>query len=281
MLKRALVALLAALLIPSPALAWWDYGHETVAAIAYRQVSPKTQAAIRALLRRGALLETPTCPVATIEQASYWADCVKTLGPRFSYAFSWHYQNVDICKPFDLKQACKDGNCVSTQIERNAKLLADKTVPVRERLMALAFLVHFTGDLHMPLHAGDRSDRGGNDVKAGYGAASSERMNLHGIWDGYLAERAISTPPPIVRRFSAAERATIGAGTIADWSRESWQVSRDVAYASALGGDPCGPRPTARVTLDDATIERLIAPLRRQVERGGIRLARLLEEALG
>ncbi|MGH6782592.1 MAG: S1/P1 nuclease [Sphingomonadaceae bacterium] len=278
---RLLLALVMALCLPSPALAWWEYGHETVAAIAYRQVAPKTRAAIDALLRQGKLLETPTCPVATIEQASYWADCVKPLGQRFSYAFSWHYQNVDVCKPFDLKAACKDGNCVSAQIERNAKLLADKDVPVRERLMALAFLTHFVGDLHMPLHAGDRGDLGGNRVKAGYGAASTERMNLHLIWDGYLAERAISTPPSIIRDFSVEERVTLGADNVEDWSRENWQIARDTVYATAYRGDPCGPAPTERVTLDNATIETLIAPLRLQVERGGIRLARMLDEALG
>lgn len=278
---RALLAFVAALCLPAPAFAWWDYGHETVAAIAYKQVNPRTRAAIDALLRQGKLLETPTCPVATLEQASYWADCVKPLGQRFSYAFSWHYQNVDVCKPFDLKAACKDGNCVSAQIERNVKLLADKAVPVRERLMALAFLAHFVGDLHMPLHAGDRGDLGGNRVKAGYGAASTERMNLHLIWDGYLAERAISTPPPIVRDFSAEKRATLGAGGVEDWSRENWQIARDTVYATAYGGDPCGPAPKERVTLDNATIETLIAPLRLQVERGGIRLARMLDEALG
>ena len=71
------------------------------------------------LLARQALLETPTCPERTIEQASVWADCVKPLGQRFSYAYNWRYQNVNICKPFTLKGNCPDGNCVSAQIERD------------------------------------------------------------------------------------------------------------------------------------------------------------------
>ena len=145
MLRRiaALLALVATLL-SSPAWAYWEYGHETVAAIAYRNVTPATRARIDALLRRSQLLETPACPARTIEQASVWADCVKP-GERFSYAYSWHYQNVDICKPFDLKAACKDGHCVSAQIARDVKLLQDPKVPVREKVQALAFLVHFVG----------------------------------------------------------------------------------------------------------------------------------------
>lgn len=278
-----LLAFLAALflLAPAPAQAWWEYGHETVGAIAYRNVTPKARAAIDALLRKGRLLETPTCPVNTIELASYWPDCAKELGLRFSYAYSWHYQNVDICKPFDLKAACRDGNCVSAQVDRNLKLLKDKSVPERERLMALVFLVHFVGDLHQPLHAGDKSDLGGNRARAAYGDYVTQRLNLHSIWDGYLAERAISTPPPLVRVYSAEERAEMEKGTVEDWSRESWQVARDTVYASAYGCDPCTGPAQERSKLSNETIDMLIQPLRLQVERGGLRLARLLDEALG
>lgn len=274
------ILLAALIMVPAPAQAWWDYGHETVASIAWRNMTPKARAAADALMRQGRLLETPNCPVRTIEQAAYWADCVKP-GERFSYASSWHYQNVNICKPFDLKEACKDGNCVSAQITRNAKLLADPKVPVRERLMALAFLAHFVGDVHMPLHAGDRGDYGGNRARAAYGAAVTQRMNLHGIWDGYLAERAISTPPPLVRTYSAEERAAMDGGTVEDWSRESWLVARDTVYAVAWGGDPCTVTPPERAQLSNEAIDGLLAPLRLQVQRGGLRLAKMLNEALG
>ncbi|MBM3929074.1 MAG: S1/P1 nuclease [Sphingomonadales bacterium] len=272
----ALFALLASL-VAMPAQAYWEYGHETVASIAWANVTPATRARVAALLRQQKLLETPTCPAGTIEQASVWADCVKPLGERFSYAYSWHYQNVNVCKPFDLKSACKDGNCVSAQIERDVKLLKDPKVPSREKLMALVFLVHFVGDLHQPLHAGDRGDLGGNRAKADYGMYGPDRLNLHSIWDGYLAERAISTPPPVVKAYPAAERAAIQAGTVEDWSRDSWQVAK-AAYATAMGGDGCGPVP-ARSKLNDATIAGLVEPAREQVIKGGLRLARLLDEA--
>jgi hypothetical protein len=281
-MKRLLI-LLAAILgfgaAASPAAAYWEYGHETVAAIAYRNVTPATRAEIRELLKHQYLLETPTCPARTIEEASVWPDCIKELGPRFSYAYNWHYQNVDVCKDFTLKGNCPDGNCVSAQIERAVKLLKDRKVPVRERVMALAFLVHFVGDLHQPLHAGDRGDLGGNRAKSTYGIYSTERLNLHSIWDGLLAERAISTPPSLVRVYSPEERAAVNGGTVEDWSHDSWQVARDVVYGSAYG-NPCGPAPQ-RATLDEAKIEKLIEPARQQLVKGGLRLARLLDEALG
>jgi hypothetical protein len=279
---RLLLALLA-LLLSSPASAWWEYGHYTVARIAEDTVRPATRAEIRRLIARSAELETPTCPIRTIEDAAYWPDCVRQLRDRFSYSFPWHYQNVHICKPFDQASACKDGNCVSAQIERNQKLLADRSLPVRERLMALAFLAHFVGDLHMPLHAGDRGDRGGNDFAASYGLIAG-RANLHSIWDGYLAERGISTPAAGARGILASllpgERATMAGGTVTDWARESWAASRSFAYGSLMA-DPCGPKPDTRPTIDETQVRALIPVIRTQIARGGLRLGRLLDKALG
>ena len=281
---RSFILFLAALVTATtPAAAYWEYGHETVARIALDNVRPDTRAKIRALLRQGRLLDTPECPVATIEQASVWADCIKPLDERFAYAYSWHYQNVDVCQPFDLKAACKDGHCVSAQIERNARLLADTKVPIRERLMALAFLTHFMGDLAQPMHAGDRGDLGGNRVAANYGLVGG-RTNLHSIWDGYLAERAISTPPGgpsgLLANVRAEERARLSAGTVTDWSRESWEAARSQAYTSLLG-DPCGDKSAVRPTLTETKVQSLIPDVRREILAGGLRLAKLLDDALG
>lgn len=278
-----LLGLLALLGAAGPAHAYWEYGHESVARIAWEQMRPDTRRQVAVLLGQGHLLETPDCPVATIEEASVWADCIKPLGDRFAYAYSWHYQNVDVCKPFDLKSACKDGNCVSAQIERNARLIADTKVPVRERLTALAFIVHFVGDLHQPMHAGDHQDLGGNRVAANYGVVGG-RANLHGIWDGWLAERAISTPPSgpsaILASLSAEERSRLAAGSVEDWSREMWGKARDLAYQTLLP-DPCSPAPAGRPVLDEAEVRAMIPEVRTNVAAGGLRLARLLDDALG
>jgi hypothetical protein len=283
MFKRffVLLAPMALLLLPSPAAAFWEYGHESIATIALHEVSPVTRREIARLLAHAHELQTPACKARTIEQASVWPDCITTLGERFSYAFPWHYQNVNICKPFDTKAPCADGNCVSAQIARNKKLLADRSVPVRERLMALAFLVHFMGDIHQPLHAGDRGDRGGNDFKADYGAI--RKSNIHTIWDGLLADRAISQPPGgalgILGEVSAAERSAYRQGSLADWGKDSWQAAHDFAYGSLMA-DPCGPLPATRPVMSEEIIRKLVPVLRLQVAKGGIRLARLLDEAL-
>jgi len=278
----ALLALLSLLFLPSPALAWWEYGHQTTAEVAMDLVKPRTRQSILWLLKQQKALETPTCPARTIEDVSVWPDCIKTLGDRFSYAYEWHFQDVDICKPFDLKEPCAGGNCVSSQIARAQRMVADRELPVRDRLMALAFLVHFVGDLHQPLHGSEHAgDQGGNKVKASYGYMP--RTNLHSIWDGLLADRAISSPPAgaegILSELSPDRRAELAKGSIQDWSRESWEIAKRDVYGSVMA-DPCAQHTPGTVKMDQATIDRLIPVLRLQIAKGGIRLARLLDEAL-
>ena len=238
---------------------------------------------MKRILADQALLETPSCPAGTPADAAVWPDCVKPLKDvagksRFGYAYGWHFQDVEVCEPFapSLAAACKDGNCVSAQISRDVALLRDPATSRAGRVQALAFLLHFVGDLHQPLHAGEKHDQGGNGVPAAYGDYAPARFNLHSIWDGPLAERAITSGPSLVRRYPAAERA---AGTVTDWSRESWQVAHDTVYASALGGDACGPTP-AKVALSEATIASLVPAARLQVLRAGLRLAKELDRAL-
>jgi len=276
------LAALFALLCPSPAAAWWEYGHETTARVAMRLVKPRTRAAVTALLRRSAALETPTCPARTPAQASVWPDCVKTLGDRFAYASAWHYQDADICKPFDLKSACAGGNCVSAQIARAQRMVADRKLPTRDRVEALAFLIHFVGDLHQPLHTSEHADdAGGNRLKVRYGAKPD--TNLHAVWDGLLADPALSRPPAgaagLLAEFGPAQRASWRGGTVEDWSREGWEIARVKVYGSVLA-DPCGGPSPSSVTIDEAKAETLMPVVREQVAKAGVRLARLLDEAL-
>lgn len=282
-LAFALVALVS-LVSTAPAHAWGWYGHDVIAQIALANVKPATKAAVAALLAKRALLETPTCRADTLGRAATWADCVrssKVLKDRFSYQEPWHYQNVEPCKPFDVKSVCRNGNCVSAQIDRQVRLLKDPVLPERERVQALLLLIHFVGDLHQPLHAVDHNgDGGANGVRADYGIVTYEKLNLHRIWDAFLSERSITTPPSLVRTYTAEERAKLSAGNVTDWSREEWDLARTQVYPAALGPDFCTAPRDKRGSVSEAEIEALIPALRDQVVKGGLRLARLLDEAL-
>jgi hypothetical protein len=280
---RRLFALFILFALPAPAFGWWDYGHQVIARIAWIETSPATRSEIRRLLARSHLLETPTCPVRTIEEASQWADCIKSLGARFSSMVPWHYQGMEICRPFDVRAACPDGSCVTAQIERNRQRLSDRNLPDRERVLALVLLVHFVGDLHQPMHMASRDDAGGSRRPVTYGVIAGG-TNLHLAWDGYLPDRGLSTPPGhargILSELTRVDKAGMRQGSVADWAEESWEVGRDHAYG-ALMADPCGAPPMERPIITEPITRRMIPIVRRQAARGGLRLARLLDEALG
>lgn len=283
-LLRILFALVVLAALPRPAFAWGEYGHRTVGTIAWAYLTPAARTEVRRLLAKEALAETPTCPLKTIEDAAYWPDCIRGLGDRFSYSFPWHYQNIHVCQPFDPKAKCPDGNCISAQIERHARLLVSDKVPDREKLLSLAWLVHFVGDMHQPMHSGDAGDRGGNDVRAAYGVKAPERMNLHRIWDSDLAERTLSEPPGdpagLLSQITPEQAAAWRQGSLVDWQREAWEVSGRYAYGKLQGVKICEAAPKQRVMVDERYIAETREVVREQAKRAGVRLAKLLNEVL-
>ena len=280
-MMRRLLCLLAVVLAlaPVPALAWGEYAHRQTAAVAEANVSPEVRAKIRALLAHAKELGTPECRLRTLEDAAVWPDCLRGQGWRWGYTFAWHYRTAPVCKAFDPKANCPGGNCVTAQIQRAQRVLADERLPAHERLEALAFMVHFAGDVHMPLHSGDNEDQGGNARKADYGIRPG--YNLHAIWDGPLAERAISDPAdPVVRRYSPAERDALGGGTPDDWGRESWEIARSFVYPTAFDTEDLCSRPLPdQVALSQEDIVRGVPIARRRVVQAGVRIAALLEAA--
>lgn len=277
---RLLIAAFAALAlcVPAPVLAWGGFGHRTTAEIAEANVSPQTRAAMNRLFVYEARLGTPDCRMRDLADASSWPDCIRRDGWRWGYTAAWHYRTAPICEAYNPRANCSGGNCVTAQIERAQRLLADESLPGHIRLEALSMLVHFVGDVHMPLHSGDREDRGGNDRVTDYGIVPGR--NLHGIWDGPLAERSItSAQPPLVRRYSGEERARIATGGPHDWGRESWQIARDAVYARAFDRDPCAGELPGESALTQDDIEAGIPVANERIVQAGLRIARLLDEA--
>lgn len=281
-LSATLVAGLAmcALVAPAPAAAWGFYAHGVTAEIALANIHPQTRARLDRLFRAERLVGTPECELSDLVDAAVWADCVRRDSARWGYTAAWHYKTAPVCEAYSPRENCPGGACVNGQIERAFEVLSREELPDNVRLEALAWLVHFVGDIHMPLHSGDKDDRGGNDRVTDYGIVPDR--NLHSIWDGALAERAItSAQPPLVRSYSAAERAQLADGGPADWGRESWELSRDFVYPNAFDRDPCAGELPDETALSQADIEAAIPVSQRRVTQAGLRIARLLDAALG
>jgi hypothetical protein len=253
-----LAALVGALMLTSTsAFAWGAEGHEIVALIAARQLSPAARAQVAHLLGS---------PTMMVHDAS-WADEIRDRRPETG---SWHYVDIPLrASGYDGRRDCPQRDCVVARIEKDLRILANRKLAQRVRAEALRFLIHFTADVHQPLHAEDNGDRGGNQIRVSIGR---ERANLHRVWDADVVEvqglDAAMAAENIARSLSPAQRKAWAAGTPAGWANEAHAIARDRIYPPLQG------RRELRLPRDYAW--RQAATARLQLARAGIRLAWLL-----
>jgi hypothetical protein len=262
-------ALLAVLLVAAPARAWaWGaQGHEIVAAMALRELTPAARGQVAHLLGSEAMM---------IHDAN-WADEVRDQRRDTG---SWHYVNIPLVAPgYDARRDCPRGDCVVAQIGNEMRLLSDRRAGDRARAEALRFLIHFVADIHQPLHAADDGDRGGNDVHVAMGR---ERASLHKVWDADVVQGigldlgqdidTFSVVDGVARSVTPAQRKAWMQGTPAGWADESHAIARDHIYPPLEG------RRSLRLSRDYAGRESAVAQI--QLARAGLRLAWLLNKTL-
>ncbi|MDC8013658.1 S1/P1 nuclease [Tahibacter soli] len=255
---RKLTFAAAACALAAPALAWGPLGHRTVAGLADRQLSDAARAEVQALLKPDN--ERTLVDVAT------WADDLRDTDPGlYRQTSRQHYVNFrdDQCR-YDASRDCRGGECVVGALEKYTAILADRSNSRAERADALRFVVHFVGDVHQPLHASFKPDKGGNTVQVRYGR---QNWNLHGVWDGLLLNSTHLSWPKYVNRLSGGRDAERG-GTPERWAEESCAIVRD--------GDiyPAGNK------IDDAYLERERPVAEQRLRAAGARLAALLNKTL-
>lgn len=170
--------------MPTIALAWGIEGHQVIATLAERQLTPTAKRQVDRLLS----LE----PGETLASISTWADEHRnpSTGP-------WHFINFPRGNcVYDAQRDCPDGRCVVEAIQKQQEILASDASD-EQRLRALKYLVHFMGDIHQPLHAGYRDDKGGNTYQL---RAFMRGSNLHALWDKGLIRNLDQDPEKISAR---------------------------------------------------------------------------------
>jgi len=285
---RILVALFLLLAQVPAAVAWGPEGHRVIGDIASRYLVPSAKAEVLELLRYDRLADGQPSGRLSLGEVANWADEIKDYewGKRRS---SWHYDDIPICDGARQSAYCRNGRCASVQLERQIEILRNQGAKRRQRNEALKWVVHLVGDIHQPLHASNRADRGGNRVQVSFFGERDNppygSINLHAIWDVHMVrrllaerggERAFVSVP-----VSDRERRDWEKGTIADWIAESHRIASDFVYPMLPGATSC-PRKIHGVVEIGQTYYANAAPLIEiQLRRAGIRLARLLNETLG
>ena len=246
-----------------PVHAWDATGHAIVAMLAEERLTPNTRAAVAELLEGQSMAEV-----------SSWPDQV-----RNKQTAPWHYVNIEIEETqYVPDRHCPDRQCVIAQIERFRQTLTDPSINSEKRKKALKYLVHFVGDLHQPLHAGQNHDRGGNDVKVEFlgqtvNPFTKKPWNLHQVWDNGLLDQYAPVPKQAVAKINlylkAHPEAEETSGQVIEWAMQSHDQARDHAY-----------RFGSNQRLDDQYLNQALPVVEAQLARASVRLAHLLNTAL-
>jgi len=287
-LKRCVapIAAMCVLGFPVGAFAWGIEGHEIVAAIARGYLTPQVRAKVDQMLAA----DPDTLSAHDMLSESTWADRYRT---GHAETGDWHFVDIELDHP-DLKTACfgfpaaggvaSQGpahDCVVNKVSEFTQELASPATPAAERLLALKFLLHFVGDMHQPLHDADNHDKGGNCVLLNLGGP--RQVNLHRYWDTVVV-RALGDDPQVVAtmlagRITPENKADWEKGDAQSWALEGFNVARTVAYT--LGSKPGCTSDPSPITLPPGYDEAARTAVAPQLEKAGVRLAAILNRALG
>jgi hypothetical protein len=285
-LVQSLVAVtICGLILPPTVLAWGRDGHVIVAKIAQLNLSSKAQAAIYDLLGGQS--------IATGANAN-WADDIKPghrlariVGDRYPNNGKWHFADIRFdAQSYDAQRDCANSDCIVDQLNRFRQAMVDASAASRDRREALLFVVHFCGDIAQPLHCAERNgDHGANAVHVKSYDGKHERDNLHSIWDDNLVYENENlhhlTPEDAAQRLNSLitsqQRSDWATGEPQDWAWEAHQLAVTQAYTDGNGN----PLPEDNVDLDDEYVQTRKLVVRQQLQRAGIRLAKVLNDAYG
>ncbi|HEU0276854.1 MAG TPA: S1/P1 nuclease [Rhodanobacteraceae bacterium] len=253
--------LATAMLASAPAAwAWGAKGHRIVARLAEAQLTPVALATARRLLA--------VSGAKHLADVATWADGLRESDPTlFERTRRMHY--VDFDSPacvYRPPQECRNGECAVAAIDHYSAILADRHAGDAVRAEALAFVVHFVGDVHQPLHADYRRDLGGNRFQVYWRGHGS---NLHRLWDSGLLESTGWSAARYARQLAHVPASLPTGGTPATWAEESCRIDRDG-----------GVYPQSHV-IDEAYVAHALPIAEQRLQQAGVRLARLLNADLG
>lgn len=273
--------------------AWGGAGHRTVGLIAEAMLTPQARQFLQRALPGQGLGD---------DELANWPDLIRG-NPYFDRIYPgnnrWHYIDVDIAAPGPAVPLPADGQDVVDQVLFWQQELAQPRLSWHRRHDALAFLVHFTADMHQPLHCAFRdNDRGGNllPVRTFRGAyctvdAAADdtlRPNLHKTWDEYLLCEAMAGlsaedfAATLAQEISPQQRILWQKGDPRTWAWENHllAVSRVYRFSDDTPLPDSWQGPGVDLTLENY-IHANVRVVREQLQKAGVRLAALINAACG
>ena len=233
---------------------WGKTGHRATGEVAQKYLSKKARKEINKLLNGH-----------TLAFVANYADDIKSDSLYDRY-YAWHYVNFPSNSTYETHPKSSKGDLmvgITTCIE----MLKSEKSTKEEKVFHLKMLVHFIGDLHQPLHVGKAKDRGGNDIQVSW---FKESTNLHRVWDYHMIddyEMSYTEFANNANQLTKLELKQYQEGTVFDWMHESRKLCEEVYDNTEVG-----EKLSYRYLYDNMNI------VRSQIQKGGIRLAVLLND---
>lgn len=262
-MRRFILCFLLSACASSHVYAWGLTGHRVSGAIAEHYLSPEAKLFIRDLMGPENLAQASTYPDDQRSNPDkFWQ---KTASP-------WHYVTVPKGKLYEHVGHPKEGDAI-TALNAFSKTLIDPKASKQDKQLALRFIVHLVGDLHQPLHAGNGTDRGGNDVKLEFFWKDS---NLHRVWDSEMIDK---------KQLSYSEWTDWLTNAITEEQRKAWYETDPLVWIKESTEIRDGIYPEAPENGDKIKINWQYAydhtpQIQRRLSQAGVRLAAYLNNLI-
>ena len=270
----------------SSTFAWGQNGHRITSEIAERNLSPKSLAVLRSILGEETLAEIST-----------WPDDIRSDG-TWDFVQPWHYISIEDDEPWEGLERAEEGDLllILEQLETFLRDPAAKSLTLSSKVKgrsasstleikqekeigkreALAFYVHFLGDLHQPLHVGRRDDKGGNRILVEW---FDEELTLHRVWDEMIIESAqlsYTEFATFLNRVAKQNRNEWTKASYLEWAKESKKLRAFVYdFGEQRGGYSLNVKEAP--SLSYGYRHKVMPVVREQLAKGGIRLASKLD----
>ena len=251
------VVLFSSVLIANPKDFWGQTGHRVVGDIAYNNLSKKAKKNIEKLIGEESLAMLST-----------YADEIKS-DKRYDNFKPWHYINLKDGETYNESEKNPKGDLV-TGINKCIEVLKSNTETKEQKVFYFKMLVHLMGDLHQPLHIGRKKDLGGNKLTVKW---FYKTTNIHSVWDSKMIDSYNMSYTELsynIDIISKDEIEEIQQGTLLDWVDDTNKLS-DKVYNSIKQNK----------TLSYRYMYDYFGIVKIQLEKGGLRLAKVLNDLFG
>lgn len=252
-----LLCLLSVHLVVGNTNFWSKTGHRVIGEVAQGHLNRKTKRAVSKLLKGQSLASV-----------SNYADFIKS-DMAFRDFTARHYVNIPAGKLYIDVEPSPNGDLV-TAIQKCISILKNDNSTETDKAFYLKMLIHFIGDLHQPLHVGRAEDKGGNDIQVQW---FNKGSNLHRVWDSEMINDYGMSYTELSKKLLLLNKkqvSEIEKGTVLEWVRESQELVNEI-YASVEKGEKLGYYYNYKYW---DTVEE-------QLQKGGFRLARILNDIFG